>query len=1174
MLLVAALQALAPGPVSAQRASAPVRASMVLAAAPDPRPARTVTLVVEGATLAEALDEVGRQAELRVMYGEEVIESERRISLRLRAVPVSTAFRAVLAGTGLAARISTGGAAVVIRGDREGEAEAAPSVSLAGRVLDASTGQPLVGARILVEGSDAGTVSGPGGHFDVADLPRGTHRVRASMPGYAPEELEVRMVSSGARVRFALSAETIAMEELVVMGYGEKRRSMLTESVGVVSGVGLPATPIASPELAMQGRAAGVQIIPESGTPGAPVAVRIRGVGTVGNTQPLFVVDGMPVGKGENAVTSPLSSLNPADIESLTVLKDASAAAVYGVQAANGVVLIQTKRGRYGKPMVRYDAYAGVQNFPRRLAMSDTRQWLELTQEAYDNYNAQFGYTPSDPGFRELHPQLRGDSPLFERNTDWFSVVNRSNAPIRSQNLSVSGATDDVRYYVSAGSYRQAAIIDNWDLRRLSFRANTDFAINGRMRVGESFSVSNETVNRGENALGNGMLLRNALRLPPFFRYRDSDGSVPENRYGFDGNFNVAGITMANEPAINQLLEYTDRNARILGAVYAELDPLPGVTLRSQAGLDLSATRNTSWNPGFTMDEVGLARPDQASDQRGDRYGLVWTNTLAFARSFGNHDLSLLAGVETQQFHGASELVEGSGFLVPDPTYRAVPENGAIVGLPSGWAGESAYLGYIGRVSYNYADRYLLTGSVRRDGASAFAPSNRWGTFPSVSAGWRVSREPWFHVPWVSELKLRGSWGQLGNSSIEGSAYPYLLQISTTPDYAFGNTPVKVPVPAGFVNSEVTWERNQTVDLGFEASLLDSRLALSATYYRRNTHNFLVNVPLPLSSGFQDTRTGQGGAPFNTGLVRNSGFELEGGYHTRMLGAVSLDVSGNLTTVRNRLMSLAEGIDEYSQQGVYRTSVGYPIGYFYGYQTCGIYQTAAAAAAAPQDKTIGNNKPQAGDVCFQDVRGPYEIDPETGRKIETPPDGIIDANDRSYLGKTIPDLYYGINLNSTYRQFDLGLLFTGVGGVHRYSAMRRDLEALSGGAGNLLASTRRRWTGEGTSKTMPRAVLGDPNQNDRFSDRWVENGSYFRLKTVQLGYRLPDHLLGVGLGGTRLYVSATNLFVLTPYEGFDPEFTTSIDIWRSRNDNQLAAGTDTGNLPQPRTIQIGVSTAF
>lgn len=953
-----------------------------------------------------------------------------------------------------------------------------------------------------------------------------------------------------------LASEATELEGLVVIGYGEKASVNLTESVGTVSEEEIQRVPIATAEQAIQGRVSGVQVQSESGLPGAPVAVRIRGVGTIGNTQPLFVIDGVPVGRGQAATSSPLATINPADIESISVLKDASAAAVYGVQAANGVVLIQTKRGTLGKPTIRYDGYYGVQGFPQTYDVLNSQQYFDLAQESFDNFNEEFGYEPGDNSFRRL-PQFLAENQadLVNRNLDWFDVIAVENAPINNHNVAVSGATEQVNYYVSAGYFQQNAILERWDLTRLSFRANSDFQINDRVRFGETFSLSNGHTFRGAQNGFNGQLLVNTLRLPPFFNFRDTEGTVAGNRYGFTGNreFAAAGLTIGNEPALNLITENNDRSTRVLGGLFGEVDLVEGLTFRSSGNVDYQVNRDNRYNPDYTAVEIGLDRGSTAVEARYDSYGLVWTNTLNYTTSLGEHNFDALAGVEAQKYSSTFTQIETTNFLVPDPNFVAVvPQGGELLGPPVGFAAERGFLGYIGRLNYNYADRYLLTATVRRDGASTFAPENRWSTFPAFSAGWRVSQEPFFNVPWVSELKLRGSWGQLGNSEVPGAEYPHLFRVTTVPDYGLnGETVVAAPAPVGFVNPNLVWETSETTDFGFESTLFDNVLDLAATYYRKDTEDFLIDVPLPFVSGFS-------GAPINSGSVRNTGWEFELGYNTRIRDGLDLNFSGNLTTVNNELVSLAPGIDEYTVSDVYRTATGFPIGYFYGYQTCGIYQTDAAAQAAPVDRTIGNSMEHrsAGDVCFQDVNE----------------DGEITPADRTFLGSSIPDLYYGFNVNAIYNRLDVGFFFTGVGGVQKYNAVRRQLGTVSGGGDNRLVEVLDRWTPENPSNTVPRAIATDPNNNGRFSDRWVEDADYLRLRNVQIGYTLPDGLLGTT--GTRVYVSGTNLFTLTDYSGLDPEFTTSVDFTRSQNARQVEAGTDFGNLPQPRTFQIGVTTSF
>jgi TonB-dependent starch-binding outer membrane protein SusC len=1047
---------------------------------------------------------------------------------------------------------------------------------ISGRVTSATTNEGLSGVQVQIRGTTVGTLTDADGRYAVT-APSTEGTIAFVRIGYASQEAPI----AGRSVIDVILAEAATeIEGIVVVGYGEKARVNLTESIGVVTGQEIQQVAVASADQAIQGRVTGAQIISQSGTPGAPVSVRIRGVGTIGNTQPLFVIDGVPAGRGATARTNPLATINPADIESISVLKDASAAAVYGVQAANGVVLITTRRGRIGKPTIQYDGYSGIQRMPRFYDLNNATEWHALWSEALDAGNRYFNRQPGTTDFALLPHRIRPQNwdaeqqawvpnpdfepELLQRNTDWQRIPLNQNAPIMNHNLSVSGATDDVNYYVSAGFFQQDAIQQKWDIDRVSFRANSDFRVTDRIRFGETFSISNQRTFRGHHQFGDGLILNSALQLPPIYLYRDPNPD-PNNRYGFASNVGLLDAVSANMPAINHLKDVNERSTRILGGLHGEVDVLRGLTFRTQANLDYSVGRYYEFSEGWAMHEVGMDRNQPAAQEnRSENYSVVLTNTLTFDNSFRGHNINLLAGIETQQNRWDQIEMRRTEFLSFDPAIRSIV--GGAGAIPhSAWAGENAFLGYLGRLSYNYDDRYLLTASVRRDGASEFAPDYRWGTFPSVSAAWRISQEDFFNVPWINELKLRGSWGRLGNSSIQGGAYPHLLPVAPQSTYVLGGTrspqeasDVPIPLPR-FPNPALTWEETTTSDFGIEAGFLNDRVDLAATYYRKNTGGFLLNVDLPPSSGFLRS-------PFNSGLVTNRGVELEVGYSPpQFVSGLDLRVSGNLTTVRNRLESLAPEIEEFTPPGDggvqtwaqhYRTAPGFPVGYFYGYQTCGIFRTDEAAAQAAMDRTIDGRRPQAGDMCFVDVTG----------------DGEITTADRTFLGSSIPDAYYGLNLSANYRRFDLTAFFNGVQGVTLYNQLRRNLEHMGGGNSNQMRTTQDRWTPQNPNASMPRAISGDPAGNNRFSDRWLEDGSYFRLRTLQLGFTLPDRFMGTN--NTRIYVNAQNLFTITGYSGFDPEFTTTIDHWRSRNDLALFQGTDRGDIPQPRMFQIGLSTSF
>ncbi|WP_323826325.1 SusC/RagA family TonB-linked outer membrane protein [Algoriphagus sp. C2-6-M1] len=467
-------------------------------------------------------------------------------------------------------------------------------VTVSGKVID-DTGEPLPGATVTVSGTTTGIVTDIEGKYTL-NVPEGSTLV-FSYVGYETKRVPV---GNQTQIDVTLNPDISSLEEVVVVGYGEKSRRLMTESIGTVQAKEITKIPVASVDQAIQGRISGVQVTNVDGTPGSPVAIRIRGVGTVGNTQPLFVIDGIPVGNNSDSRTNPLATINPADIESISVLKDASAAAVYGVRAANGVVLITTKRGTKGKPKIVLDSYYGIQEIAKFNEYNSTTEWLSLTQAAYSNFNAQNGLTPEDPDFRELHPDLEEGSPIRDRSNEdaWREVVLNPNAPIQNVNLSVNGGGEGYNYYVSGGYFKQEATVQKWNLDRYTFRVNTDFNINKRLKVGQNFTVSHQEVLRGMNGGGDGFLLQNSVTMPPFFNiYEDPSNPILGNRYGYDGNADLAGLVIGNQVGINQIIQNNDRNTRLLGGIFAELEIIDGLKYKTAASLDLNLFNNDSWRP-------------------------------------------------------------------------------------------------------------------------------------------------------------------------------------------------------------------------------------------------------------------------------------------------------------------------------------------------------------------------------------------------------------------------------------------------------------------------------------------------------------------------------------------------------------------------------------------------
>jgi TonB-linked SusC/RagA family outer membrane protein len=596
---------------------------------------------------------------------------------------------------------------------------------------------------------------------------------------------------------------------------------------------------------------------------------------------------------------------------------------------------------------------------------------------------------------------------------------------------------------------------------------------------------------------------------------------------------------------------------------------------RSAASIDLSISKNTSWQPSYSLTEMGLDRSENRfNDSRNSANTQVYTNTLTYQNAFGDHSVNVLAGIEYQRIRNSGLSVGGGNFISSQRNFYLVARNQRGEYVIGGGAGNDAFAGYIGRISYDFKQKYLFTATVRRDGTARFAPENRWGTFPSFSAAWRITEESFMSgISFLSDLKIRGSWGQLGNANT--GYFPFLFRVSTTPNYGLNGVPLQAPTQTALPNKDVTWETVESFDFGFDVSFLNDKVSLLATYYQRNTKDFLFELPLPYTGGFGNI-WGPGSSvnlPVNAGNVKNSGIELELGYDNEYSSGLRIGVSANITTVRNRLTELAPGYQEFAS-GDYRTAVGHPIGYFYGYKTAGIYQDDQSADGALPDAVAGTNdqnRPRPGDVIFVDTNGPAAEGAPQGVQFSGEPDGNITVQDRAYLGKTIPDFFYGLNLNASFKNFDLSILFQGVSGVQVYNEFRRDNESLWAYGRNRLTSTQERWTGPGTSNSMPRAIEGDPYQNNRFSDRWVEDAGFLRLRNVQLGFTIPKSLLESTrvLMNARIYIGASNLFTITDYSGLDPEVMTY-----GGNSNQTGAGTDSGNMPQPRIVQAGVQLQF
>jgi TonB-linked SusC/RagA family outer membrane protein len=985
-----------------------------------------------------------------------------------------------------------------------------------------SAGEGVPGASILVKGTTIGTISDADGAFNL-NLSDGRNTLIISSVGFISQEIEV---GERTTIEVILQDDLGQLEEIVVLGYGSQQRKDVTGSVASLSSKDFQSVPLQNLEQAMQGRAAGVLVTQNSGAPGGAINVLIRGVGTTGNNEPIYVIDGVITGSGNNDYggTSALSSLNPNDIESIDILKDASAAAIYGSRGANGVVIITTKRAKAGKPKVGFEAYYGVQNRWKKLDLLNSRQHSEYINEAYANA----GRPSTDVPLNHRNPAS------LTTDVDWQDEMFRS-APMQSYNLSIGGGNENATYNISGNYFRQDGTMLGTYFDRKTLRANSDFKISKRIRVGQSLLLS-RTEKRQEGTFGGRLQIEHIVKQGPGVPIYN-----PNYLGGFNGPGTADGHDAENPVAVANL--YTNRpiNYRALGNVYIEVDIIEGLTFRTQYGIDYNINDGYSYNPENQMVR-GLLNPSQLSVSRGIGLFDQFTNTLNYSKKIGSHSIEALVGYETQK----------GSFDFLSTAVRNLPNN-AVISIAAGQtpnAGggtfENALESVLGRVNYSFKDKYLLTFNVRRDGSSKLAPQNRYQVFPSFSVGWRISEESFMKsLTFVTDLKIRGGYGELGNVQSLPD-YPFSVALINSANYNFGGGQLVSGVTqTSLANRDIKWETAATTSFGIEGSLLKGALNFTIEYYKRQTKGLQVAVPVPPSVGL--------GAPIiNAGNVENRGFDFSIGYR-KVKGDLSYGITANFSTITNEVTSLGGGEpiragNTFSLGNLTQTAVGRPIGAFFGFITDGIFQTQEEVNAGPSQ----GSGTRPGDIRFKDLNG----------------DGIINDNDQTFIGNPTPDFFYGINGNVGYKGFDLSIFFQGVQGNNIFNAIRTWTEGLDQNF-NQGAAALNRWKGPGTSNDIPRAVLGDPNNNKRNSNRFVEDGSFLRLKNITIGYSFkPNVLKSLGnLSRLRVYFTGQNLLTFTKYSGFDPELG-------STNGNALARGIDIGSYPQARSFVMGVQIDF
>lgn len=1009
-----------------------------------------------------------------------------------------------------------------------------------GTITDANQGIPLIGATVQVKGAALGTVTDAKGNFSLS-IPPETRTLVFSYVGYLTKEFETEGLTT---FNIELREDVLELDEVVVIGYGTLKKSDLTGSVVTISGEELTRVTVAGIDQALQGKAAGVQVTQSSGRPGAPVNVRIRGVGTVNNTEPLYVVDGIPMSNSD------IISISPNDIESMTVLKDASATAIYGSRAANGVVMITTKRGQAGKIKVHFSSYAGVSNMYKVPGMLNNKQYVSLADSMYAAAN--------------LIPEaIYRDSSIIANNTNWIDEITRPGS-MQNYYLSISGGSENSNYSVSAGYFDQKGIVIKSHLKRYTLRANSDFKVGKRFRAGSSLSIARIY----EDPSGGGSF-RSAYRTSPLLPVYDST-----NLGGYaQPSATTTGISdYSNELANLMMRNQWRTTTRLVLGGYMEFEIFKGFTYRMNLGGIQNARRSYSYTKAYNNGNASVKYPT-INDDYNNGYKLMIDNLLSYQNTFDKHNISVLLGHNAENNYG-----ESIGVSVEDvPELFSNVGNWAYIERPDGTnnlpnidGGDGVsyrLISYFGRFIYNYDSRYYLTGSIRRDGSSRFGPENKWGVFTSFAGSWRVSNENFFQsVPVVNDLKLRLGWGQTGNQDISNFAYLAFLETGDHSPAIFGTNQVlhygAAPINV-YPNSAIRWETTIQTNIGVDMALLENRVLVTMDYFIKSTEEMLVKIPIPGTAGYHNNAD-----PYlNIGEVENRGFEFFISYRKKE-GAFNYEISANAATIRNKVISLGEGDALWNAGLRTKTEEGYPIGSFFGFVSDGIFQSeedvAAHALQSPGNDPALSTSP--GDIRFKDLNG----------------NGIIDNGDqdKTHLGKSIPSLIYGINFSLYYKGIDLSLFLQGVQGVSVYNNAARETNLPSNIPGeyvkdpNKWVSVLDYWTPYNSNATIPRAIVTDPNNNSRISNYWLEDGSYLRIKNAQIGFTLPGGWTNrVNISNLRIYFSAQNLFTFTKYSGLDPEVGT-VDHTTNVGAPTLNVGVDDGIYPQARTFSLGIQVNF
>jgi len=1006
-----------------------------------------------------------------------------------------------------------------------------PALLLAQKIVTGSVsdslGAPLGKVSIILPGSSKGVSSDDAGKFSI-DVPQNASTLQFSLVGY---EAKTVSISGKSELTVILSSAAMSLADVVVVGYGVQRRRDLTGTISTVKGDDFKNLPVSNPANALQGRAPGVDIVRSDGAPGASPNIRIRGVGTINSSEPLVVIDGVPAGN--------LNDVNPNDIASMEILKDASSSAIYGTRAANGVILVTTKKGNFGDGInISLNAYTGTSKALKYLDLLTAPDLVTLKKETYTNEGLPV-------------PGIWNDAYYATQRTEWQRALLQK-GKTNNADIAVRGGSQSSTYSFSGNYYDEQGMVPNTYFRRYSARINSEHRVLKIFRIGENMLYSATSGNSIDTRSTQAGTVWSALRFNPALPVTNEDGSWGSSKADNElGDINNPVFTAVTPQVRN-------RTNALLANAYAEVDVIKGLKLRANIGYNLTNFTGFIFNPAEPNQTraIQLARIEQKATETSS---MLEEYTLTYNNMFGDHSVNFTGGYSAQNFKGREFIASRTGFDDTTAPLRNLNNGDPARQFNEGKRNiDAGLVSYFGRVNYAFRSRYLLTVTMRADASSKFPAGRRWGYFPAFSAGWRISDEAFFknNVSFIDELKLTGGWGELGNQSVPD--LQYLAIIGTGQNYNFGNTPLQGTAVTSLPNRNITWERAQMTNISLEFGLLGNKLSGALTYFDKNTKDMLIPYSEVETYGIAVIPNQ------NIGTLNNHGIEVDLTYRGTA-GDFTYSIGANASFIKNKVTLLYGDEKNFIGSVIYgrqaletsRTYEGQPISSYYGWKTNGLYQNQKDIDDDPGIANDGNKSEiRPGDVRFLDQNG----------------DGMINDEDRVYLGNPNPKAVYGINGSAGFKGFDLSFSFAGVSGVSLYNADK--VAGLDGtGVFNWYADQLNRWHGEGTSNSVPRLTKRNLNNNYRSSDLWVEDGSYLALKNITIGYSFTKlRLLETAISSIRLYVSCYNAFYITNYSGFTPELGLT-----DTNNNVLTnrqRGVDVAQYPTARSFTFGASINF